>query len=65
MEKTMPRDLPFERLKQEFLKWESRRSHEDQIDPENQQVYQTANPIEISLLGIQRYWKKYRQDAAR
>jgi glyoxylase-like metal-dependent hydrolase (beta-lactamase superfamily II) len=65
MEKIMPQNLPFEQLTQEFLKWESSRSLEDRIDPDDQQVYQTANPVEISLLGIQRYWKKYRQDAAR
>lgn len=65
MEEVMPQNLPLEQLRREFLKWESRRSTGDQIGADDQQVYQTANPIEISLLGIQRFWKKYRQDAAK
>ena len=55
----MPQNLPGERLKAEFLRWEAARSRVDKIDPDCQDVYQTANPVEISLLGIQRYWKKF------
>ena len=62
MEKFMPRALPPEELKREFLEWEAERSQFDKIEADYQAVYQTANPVEISLLGIQRYWKKYRQD---
>ena len=61
MDKFMPHSLPPEQLKAEFIQWETERSHADQIAAVDQAVYQAANPVEISLLGIQRYWKKYRQ----
>jgi len=61
MEDFMPQALPYEELKTEFVKWEAERSMFDQIEAGYQAVYQTANPVEISLFGIQRYWKKYRQ----
>lgn len=63
MEKFMPQALPLDELREEFIKWETARSQFDQIAADSQAVYQTANPVEISLLGIQRYWKKYRQDS--
>ncbi len=62
METTMPRQLSEDELKAEFIEWEKERSRADQIESENQEGYQAANPVEISLLGIQRYWKKYRQE---
>lgn len=61
MEKYMPKGLSPEQLKREFVKWEAGRSQIDHIEDEDQSVYQAANPVEISLLGIQRYWSKYRQ----
>ena len=61
MEEFMPQGLSPDELKNEFIKWEAGRSHFDQIEADYQSVYQTANPVEISLLGIQRYWKKYHQ----
>jgi glyoxylase-like metal-dependent hydrolase (beta-lactamase superfamily II) len=63
MEEYMPKDLPPEELKAEFISWEAERSRADNIKSESQAVYQTANPVDISLLGIQRYWKKYRSEA--
>ena len=60
MDEIMPQDLPENRLKAEFIRWEAERSRFDRIEADNQAVYQTANPVEISLLGIQRYWKKFR-----
>lgn len=62
MDEFMPQDLPENRLKAEFIRWEAERSRFDRIEADNQAVYQTANPVEISLLGIQRYWKKFRQE---
>jgi glyoxylase-like metal-dependent hydrolase (beta-lactamase superfamily II) len=63
MEEYMPQSLPDDELKAAFIKWEADRSRFDQIEADYQAVYQTANPVEISLLGIQRYWKKYRQES--
>jgi glyoxylase-like metal-dependent hydrolase (beta-lactamase superfamily II) len=62
METFMPQGLPDDRLKAEFIQWEAERSRFDQIETEYQNVYQTANPVEISLLGIKRYWKKFHPD---
>ena len=61
MEEIMPQALPPAEFKTEFLKWESERSQSDEIAAHYQNIYQTANPVEISLLGVQRYWNKYRQ----
>jgi glyoxylase-like metal-dependent hydrolase (beta-lactamase superfamily II) len=61
MDKYMPQSLPPEELKAKFIQWEIERSRVDKIKAVDQAVYQAANPVEISLLGIQRYWKKYRQ----
>ena len=59
MEKVMPQDLAYEELKAAFIAWEAERSQSDQVATDYQAAYDTANPVEISLLGIQRYWKKY------
>jgi glyoxylase-like metal-dependent hydrolase (beta-lactamase superfamily II) len=61
MEEIMPKELPYKEFKAEFLKWENQRAQADNIDPHFLNVYRTANPPEISILGIQRYWRKYRQ----
>ena len=63
MEEIMPKELPSEEFKAEFLKWESQRAQADNIDPQFSNVYRTANPPEISILGIQRYWRKFHQGA--
>ena len=64
MDEVMPQGLNQDELKSEFIAWESRRSQADRIEAEYQSGYQAANPVEISLLGIQRYWKKYRQETS-
>lgn len=61
MEEVMPKDLPAEEVEAEFLMWESKRAKADNLDASVSDVYKTANPPEISILGIQRYWRKYRQ----
>ncbi len=61
MEEVMPKDLPAEEIEAEFLMWESKRAKADNLDASVSDVYKTANPPEISILGIQRYWRKYRQ----
>jgi glyoxylase-like metal-dependent hydrolase (beta-lactamase superfamily II) len=61
MEEIMPKELPLKEFKAEFLKWESQRAQADNIDPQFSNVYRTANPPEISILGIQRYWRKFHQ----
>lgn len=62
MEEYMPQELPPDLLKAEFVRWEAERSRADNIEADYQSVYQTANPVDISLLGTQRYWKKHRSN---
>ncbi len=61
IEEIMPQGLTPEEFKAEFLKWERARAQADNLQPNFSDVYETANPPEISILGIQRYWHKYRQ----
>lgn len=61
MEEVMPKELPSEKFRAEFLMWESARANADNLNPSISDVYRTANPPEISILGIQRYWRKFRQ----
>jgi glyoxylase-like metal-dependent hydrolase (beta-lactamase superfamily II) len=61
MSEIMPLELPLEELETEFLQLENKRALASGVDPNLLDIYETANPPWISLLGIQRYWRKYRQ----
>lgn len=61
MDQYMPQDLSDQLLKEAFIEWETTRAQIDRIDTDGDSVYQTANPVEISLLGIKRFWKKKQQ----
>jgi glyoxylase-like metal-dependent hydrolase (beta-lactamase superfamily II) len=61
MKEVMPRGLPPDDFRSAYLNWENQRAQADSLDTHLQLIYQTANPPEISILGIQRYWHKYRQ----
>lgn len=61
MEEFMPKKLPPNEFRAEFLRWESERARKDHINNQISDVYRAANPPEISILGIQRYWQKHRQ----
>jgi glyoxylase-like metal-dependent hydrolase (beta-lactamase superfamily II) len=61
MNKFMPKELSPDEFEAEFLRWEKARASADLIDSDDMNIYRTANPPEISMLGIQRYWRKYRQ----
>ncbi len=63
MDEFMPKEMPPDEFEAEFLKWERERAQADLIDSQDMNVYRTANPPEISMLGIQRYWRKYRQES--
>lgn len=62
METIQPDKISTDRLNSELLKWENKRTLKAGIDPVGLKVYETANPTWISTLGIQRYWRKHRQD---
>lgn len=61
IDRTLTLDLTIEELNEKLTAWEKQRSREAGIEAEMLQVYETANPSLISALGIQRYWRKYRQ----
>jgi glyoxylase-like metal-dependent hydrolase (beta-lactamase superfamily II) len=62
MDAVMSRELPPDDFEAEYLEWESQRALADNINPPVRKIYKTANPSSISILGIQRYWRKYRQE---
>jgi glyoxylase-like metal-dependent hydrolase (beta-lactamase superfamily II) len=61
METIMPLGLPPDEIKTDFLRWENQRAEAAGVEPSLRNVYETANPSWMSLHGIERYWKKYRQ----
>jgi glyoxylase-like metal-dependent hydrolase (beta-lactamase superfamily II) len=61
MDQFMPLNLPDHELKEAFIEWETNRAKIDHINTDYHAVYRTANPVEISLLGIKRFWKIHRQ----
>jgi glyoxylase-like metal-dependent hydrolase (beta-lactamase superfamily II) len=60
MESIRPDKFSADELNREFVNWENQRAQEVGLDPESLKVFETANPSWISTLGIQRYWRKYR-----
>jgi glyoxylase-like metal-dependent hydrolase (beta-lactamase superfamily II) len=64
MEAVMPEDPPIEVLNDRFLSWSRERSISDGLEEDAIEFYETANPSWMSPYGIQRYWRKYRQNQA-
>ena len=61
MEEFIPRGLSPDEFEVAYLEWEGQRAQADHINSQIRKIYRTANPSQISILGIQRYWRKYRQ----
>jgi glyoxylase-like metal-dependent hydrolase (beta-lactamase superfamily II) len=59
MKAIMPRDLPLDDLRTEFVQWATDRSIQLGIDPEAIETFEKANPSGMSADGIKRYWDKY------
>ncbi|RLD04417.1 MAG: MBL fold metallo-hydrolase [Chloroflexota bacterium] len=59
MQKIMPRDLPIEDLRTEFLIWVRNRSLELEIAEVTLDAFEKANPSGMSADGMKRYWDKY------
>jgi hypothetical protein len=62
IETTMPGDPDINEINQKLDKWAERRAIEDHVPIDKIRAYESANPTWMSGLGIQRYWRKYRQE---
>ena len=62
MQTIMPGDPDIEQLKSAITEWARQRSIEDGAESAIIDSYETANPSWMSAYGIQRYWRKYRND---
>ena len=58
---TLPSAPSDEQLIQEFASWHHLRFSRDGNDPELEQAYESVNPTQLSVSGIQRYWNKFSQ----
>lgn len=59
MHKIMPRDLPIEELRIEFLNWVKNSSMELGVSEVTLDAFEKANPSGMSADGMKRYWDKY------
>jgi glyoxylase-like metal-dependent hydrolase (beta-lactamase superfamily II) len=60
LNQNLPANLPIDELKRNFLAWMERQAHAQGLTPETIEAYRLANPLEISVDGLSRYWKKFR-----
>lgn len=61
LEKVMPADPDVEKLRQDFVHWQTEQGRAAGISEETLDVYEVANPSWMSAYGMQRYWRKVRQ----
>jgi glyoxylase-like metal-dependent hydrolase (beta-lactamase superfamily II) len=59
----LPRNLAYEELNEEFLRWTRERSLSEGVPENILDIYESANPSWMSSQGIQRYWAKFRTPA--
>ena len=64
MEAVMPRDLPIEELRAEFVAWIESSPHQPGWGASHDSVQESVNPAFMSADGIQRYWRKHRAEPA-
>lgn len=62
IEKTMASDPPVEEINQRLSEWSSQRALADGVPSQEIEAYEYANPSWMSGYGIQRYWRKFRND---
>ena len=60
LEKVMPSAPQVDEMKQMFGEWMAEQSREQGLSAEAVKAYELANPIGMSVDGLQRYWKKFR-----
>lgn len=64
IETIMPSDPEVEEINQRFITWSRQRAIADGVSSKQINAYESANPSWMSGYGIQRYWRKYRSEAA-
>ena len=64
LNKNMPGDPPLEILRDSFLAWMADQARREGLDPVAVEAYRLANPLEMSVDGLLRYWKKFRVSPA-
>jgi glyoxylase-like metal-dependent hydrolase (beta-lactamase superfamily II) len=62
LEEVMPADPPVEELRQMFSDWMDEQARESGLSETVTKVYEVANPVGMSADGLQRYWRKFRQE---
>ena len=62
METTLPVDPEIEELTPKFVAWSRQRALSQGVEPALLDAYQAANPSFMSAFGIQRYWRKHRNE---
>jgi glyoxylase-like metal-dependent hydrolase (beta-lactamase superfamily II) len=62
MEANLPGEPSIASLNTRFLDWIENRSRRNGLTPDEIQANETANPSWLSPLGLQRYWRKYREN---
>jgi len=60
LKQNMPSDPPVELLKAKFSAWMDDQATRQGLDPRVLEAYNLSNPIEMSVDGLVRYWKKVR-----
>ncbi len=63
IEVTLPKNLPIEELRQQFVEFEYQRAAKYHVDKAIVDRQQIANPASLSADGILRYWNKFRNQA--
>jgi glyoxylase-like metal-dependent hydrolase (beta-lactamase superfamily II) len=64
MENILPTEPTPEELTSKFVAWSRGRALLQGVEPIIYDIYQAANPSFMSASGIQRYWKKHRNELA-
>jgi glyoxylase-like metal-dependent hydrolase (beta-lactamase superfamily II) len=62
IEATLPLGLPGEEITKKFLEWINQQALDEGVPPESIEDYEVAIPSWMSSAGIQRYWRKYREE---
>jgi hypothetical protein len=60
LNQNMPASPPVDALKQSFLAWMEKQARAQGLTPDVIEAYRLANPLEMSVDGLTRYWKKFR-----
>jgi len=62
MAAVMPTNPPVEEINQRLTIWAHERAIDEGVPEDQLQAYESANPTWMSGYGIQRYWRKFRQE---